>query len=183
MVGWLGPVVLNKAIQRPFRRNRIRHWRIGVREGKTPLFSDPQSGFEGVRWIESPKAHFWADPFLLQLDGKTWAFFGEYCYTSKRGRISCAEISAEGNFLAPVACLQDAKHHFSYPFVLHAGDDLFRFLRRWIPAPSSSIPANDSRMFGNLMSLCFPAAMSIPPSGMRTLVDACHKRRSGPASQ
>jgi hypothetical protein len=125
MIGWLGPVVLKKTIRRPFRRNRIRHWRIGVREGKTPLFSDSQSSFEGVRWIESPKSHFWADPFLLQHDGKTWAFFEEYCYTSKRGRISCAEISAEGNFLAPVACLQDAKHHFSYPYVLHAGDDLF----------------------------------------------------------
>lgn len=125
MIRWLAPVMLKKAVQRPFRRHQLRHWRIGVRMGRTPLFQDPQSNFDGLNWIESPSSHFWADPFLLRQEGKTWVFFEDYCYASKRGRIACAEMTADGKFLSPITCLEDKKHHYSYPYIFRDGESLF----------------------------------------------------------
>src|SRR5262249_7840080 len=90
MVRWLAPVLLKKAMTHPFRRKTIQHWRIGVRMNRLPLFDRSSDGqLDNVRWIESPKGHFWADPFAIEHDGKKWAFFEDYLYSSKHGHIAC----------------------------------------------------------------------------------------------
>jgi len=125
MARWLGPVLLKRIVRRPFRRKTIQHWRIGVRVNRKPLFEEPESNLEGVRWIESPQGHFWADPFALEQDGRAWAFFEDYCYGTKKGLIACAEIGADGSLGSPVPCLQKSEHHYSYPYVFRDGGGLF----------------------------------------------------------
>jgi len=124
MARWLGPALLKKALQRPFRRDTIRHWKIGVRRSGKPLFEELNSNLEGVRWIESTKGHFWADPFVVEHDGKMWAFFEDHCYKTSQGLIACAELSEDGTLLSPTPCLQTPGCHYSYPYVFRDGGEL-----------------------------------------------------------
>lgn len=126
MVRWLGPVLAKKAIQQPFRKPTVQHWKIGIRVNAEPLLTRNSNGsLDGFRWIDSPKGHFWADPFLHDENGKKWMFFEDYIYAEKRGIIACAEIAADGTPREPLPCLDEAQHHFSYPYVFRAGEDLF----------------------------------------------------------
>lgn len=125
MLHWLGPQLLTKAAARPFRKNMVQHWRIGVRIGRQPLGSSPKADVTGFRWLEAPKGHFWADPFAIDVNGKNWAFFEDYSYKSSEGRICCAEIASDGSLDSPVACIEQPGHHYSYPCVFRCGAELF----------------------------------------------------------
>lgn len=124
MARWLGPVFLKKTVEYPFRKRTVQHWKIAVRTGHQPLFESADADVSGFRWIEPPKDHFWADPFVLEHQGKCWAFFEDYHYPKRRAGIACAEILADGALIAPQTCLE-SEHHYSYPHVFRSGDDLF----------------------------------------------------------
>lgn len=126
MARWLVPVLLKKAVRLPFRRKTAQHWKIAIRLNGAPLFDPTSDGsMEGFRWIEPRPGHFWADPFLIEQDGRRWAFFEDYVYSQRRAFIACAEISADGNLVSPVPCLDNPKHHYSYPYVFRDGQNLF----------------------------------------------------------
>jgi hypothetical protein len=126
MLRWLGPQLLKKTAARPFRKNMVQHWRIGARIGnKQPLGSGPHADVSGFRWLEAPKGHFWADPFAIEVNGESWAFFEDYSYRSSEGRICCAEIDRDGSFVSPIPCIEQAGHHYSYPCVFRCGTELF----------------------------------------------------------
>ncbi len=123
---WLGPIVCKKAVRRLFPQVTIQHWRIAVRTTGQLLFEQAKQGdLSGFRWLEPPAGYFWADPFVIEHDNRSWAFFEEYSYKDKRAHISCAEISPEGSFISPTPCLVDAHRHYSYPDIFCAGGDLF----------------------------------------------------------
>ena len=124
MARWMAPVIFKKAIEYPFRTTTVQHWKIAVRVGHQPLVESSDADVSGFRWIEPPKDHFWADPFVLQHQGKTWAFFEDYFYPKRRAGIASAEILGNGNLGAVLPCLQ-GDHHYSYPHVFRSGDDLF----------------------------------------------------------
>ena len=126
MARWLGPVLLKKALRRPFRTESVQHWKIAIRLNSTPLFDAASDGsLQGFRWIEPHKGHFWADPFLIERDGRRWAFFEDYVYSQQRAFIACAELSADGNLISPAPCLDDPEHHYSYPYVFRDGQNMF----------------------------------------------------------
>ncbi|HLZ41139.1 MAG TPA: hypothetical protein VKQ11_09265 [Candidatus Sulfotelmatobacter sp.] len=126
MVRWLGPAIVKKVVERPFRKATVQHWRIGIRLNTPPLYSRESDGkLQGFRWVESAKGHFWADPFLLEQEQRRWIFFEDYLYAEKRAAISCAEIAADGRLLSPTRCLDDSGQHYSYPYVFRDGDELF----------------------------------------------------------
>ena len=126
MARWLGPLLLKKALRRPFRRKSVQHWKIAVRLNSTPLFDETSDGsLQGFRWIEPHKGHFWADPFLLEQDGRRWIFLEDYVYARERGCIACAELSTDGNEISPASCLENPEHHYSYPYVFRDGSELF----------------------------------------------------------
>jgi hypothetical protein len=124
MARWMVPIVLKKAVEYPFRKKTVQHWKIAVRIGQAPLYESPDTDVAGFRWIEPPKDHFWADPFVLEHQGKCWAFFEDYFYPKRRAVIACAAIAADGTLIAPEPCLE-SDHHYSYPHVFRSGDDLF----------------------------------------------------------
>lgn len=126
MARWLLPVMVKKAAERPFRKPMVQHWSIATRLGTPPLYSRESDGsLQGFRWIESPKGHFWADPFLLEEAGRKWVFFEDYAYAEKRACIACAEIGGDGSLSSYATCLQHSEHHYSYPYVFRDGRDVF----------------------------------------------------------
>ena len=122
MIRWLGPLLLAKAVQRPFRRPTLEIWRLAVRTGHPPLYSEQATDLRAFRWIAPPKRRFYADPFLMERNGRTWVFFEDYDYGVGRAVISCAPIGGEGFLSDPAPCLE-RETHLSFPFVFeHAGE-------------------------------------------------------------
>ena len=124
MARWLAPIVVKKAVKRSFGKSGIPHWQIGVRLNATPLVSRTSDGdLRGFRWIDSPKGHFWADPFLVEQDGRKWIFFEDFLYAEERGIIACSELGPDGSLISPQACIDDPKHHYSYPYMFPDGNE------------------------------------------------------------
>jgi hypothetical protein len=119
------PRVAGRILARPWRRDRVRHWRIALRAGPP---CDPSPGrpfpMEGFRFIESPRGHYYADPFLFRRDGRTWLFFEDYDYSAKRGVIGCAEVQADGRLAAPRTALR-RPYHLSFPFVFEDAGQIY----------------------------------------------------------
>jgi len=126
MIAWLGPILLKKAISYPFRRKTMQHWRIATRVRGKPLSDfDSDTDYSGFRWIDSPKGHFWADPFAIDYQGENWIFFEDYSYEKKRAEIACSELSPKGELGPSVPCLVHASEHYSYPHIFRAGSEIF----------------------------------------------------------
>jgi hypothetical protein len=73
-----------------------------------------------IRWLLHPRGNrWWADPFILEHEGKTYILCEETELCGNRGHIVCLDLDEE--FLEPTIALQ-RPHHLSYPFVLtHEG--------------------------------------------------------------
>lgn len=63
-----------------------------------------------------PRGVFWADPFILKRQDKTYLFFEEYLYKTKLGRISFVALDNAGNISTPQVALE-RPYHLSYPFI------------------------------------------------------------------
>jgi hypothetical protein len=123
---WLAPLFIKKALRYPFRRKKTVHWRIALRTSTQPLFkAGEKPDTNGFRWIEAPRAHFWADPFLVEHEGRKWLFFEDYSYSKHRGDIACAEVRDDGSLGPAATCLTDEKLHYSYPHVFAADGQLW----------------------------------------------------------
>ena len=59
---------------------------------------------------------FYADPFLLKRDGKTYLFFEDFEFQKDRAAISYLEIDNQGRLSAPQRVL-DNGYHMSYPYL------------------------------------------------------------------
>jgi hypothetical protein len=124
MLRWLGPMLIRKSLRRLVRRPTIVHWRLAIRTGtQSILDSGSNPNLSGFRWIESPKGHFYADPFMIDVGGKLWLFFEDFDYATQRGRISCAEIQ-DGGVAKPIAALE-RPYHLSYPCIFRDSDRLY----------------------------------------------------------
>jgi hypothetical protein len=124
MLNWLAPVLMRKSFRRLVRQRKVEHWRLAVRSGAS-LIADSTGSPElsGFRWIESPPGRFFADPFTMEEDGRSWVFFEDYDYAANRGRISAAKIDNDGAF-EPVPVLE-RPYHLSYPCVFRADNDVY----------------------------------------------------------
>jgi hypothetical protein len=114
-----------KAINRPFRRPIVDHWRLAFRMGRQLPFQNlPALDLSGFRWLESPRGRFYADPFLWECKGRVFCFFEDYSYVSECGRISCGEVTS-GCELIDVRPVLEANYHLSYPFIFEDNGDMF----------------------------------------------------------
>ena len=142
------------------------HWRVGWRVIEGPdmveLCAHPARG-----WRELPDdgVRFYADPFPIEKDGKTYVFVEEFDHRIGRGVISVVELDERGPVGTPRPVL-DTGSHLSYPSVFeHAGDmwmvpesctaasvDLYRatqFPDRWVKEITlvAGIVASDATLF------------------------------------
>jgi hypothetical protein len=74
--------------------------------------------------LPDDRRRFYADPFVLSENGKTWLFVEEFEYATNRGVISCALVKKNGEIGRPRSVLE-RPYHLSYPFVFRHGSDIF----------------------------------------------------------
>ena len=76
----------------------------------------------GLNLKVPPRDVFWADPFLLKKQDKSYIFFEEYVYKTNLGRIAYALIDEQGVIGESQVALE-RPYHLSYPFVFeHRGE-------------------------------------------------------------
>jgi glycosyltransferase involved in cell wall biosynthesis len=97
-------------------------WFVALRRAAEPL--DPARPVVGtVQCLVAPGHLYWADPFLLDADGRQFVFVEEYGLRDQRGVIACLELRADGSARRLGIAIDEA-HHVSYPQV-------FRHDGRW----------------------------------------------------
>ncbi len=133
------------------------------------LFFAMQDGLATSLWqfkrIVPPRDRFWADPFVVERDGRHYVFMEELINDSHHGTIVVAEVDEEGNWTPPRPALEE-DHHLSYPFMLEWEGEIYmipesqecraikaykpeRFPDRWVPVKTlmSDIDAVDATLF------------------------------------
>jgi len=85
MVRWFVPQATAKLRRRVKRalssRELVLQWRIAIRAGGRYISSaNGNAVTDGFQWLESPKGHFYADPFVVDREGQHWLFFEDYEY-------------------------------------------------------------------------------------------------------
>ena len=97
---------------------RSPHWRVGWRFLDGPATIDtmrhPDSGWHD---LADDGHHFYADPFPIEVDGRTFLFVEDFDHRLGRGVISVVEFDESGPVGRPV-CVLEHDVHLSYPFVL-----------------------------------------------------------------
>lgn len=120
VIRWVAPLVARTAVSRVRRLvrvgDRIEHWRIAIRVDRDRTVVDAPDRMSGFRWIESPKGHYYADPFLLERGGRTWVFFEDFTYADNRGVIACAQVLDDGRMSDPKVVLASTGH-LAYPCI------------------------------------------------------------------
>ncbi len=104
------------------RLHEAHAWRVGVRVQDGPgILAAGRVPADGFRWVPDDGARYYADPFLVHHEGRTWLFVEEYPYATRKGIISVCEVRADGR-CGPMRPVVEEPVHLSYPFVFrHAG--------------------------------------------------------------
>lgn len=84
----------------------------------------PPQDMSGLQRILPPRDMFWADPFPVQHEGRTWLFFEEMPYATWRGHLSVLELDPERGPGPPTRVLE-RPFHLSYPFVFRWRGELW----------------------------------------------------------
>jgi hypothetical protein len=71
-----------------------------------------------------PEDRYWADPFVLQRDGKYYVFFEEYLNKVSKGHISLQVMNEKGP-CGPVQVVLERPYHLSYPSVFEHDGEVF----------------------------------------------------------
>jgi hypothetical protein len=74
--------------------------------------------------LPDDRRRYYADPFVLSENGKTWLFVEEFEFAKNKGVISCALVKKNGEIDGP-RCVLARPYHLSYPFVFRHGSDVF----------------------------------------------------------
>jgi hypothetical protein len=76
------------------------------------------------RRIQPPADRFYADPFLIERNGRTYLFFEDYRFATGKGLISCCELVGAGNCGAMKVVLE-CEYHLSYPFLFEWQGEIY----------------------------------------------------------
>lgn len=89
-------------------------------------FADPGDGFDGEGYsvIIPPPDRFWADPWVIEREGRYWIFFEDYSYSKNRGHIAAMPLDENGVSGTPVVVLEK-QYHMSYPCLFEWNNDLY----------------------------------------------------------
>ena len=89
-------------------------WFIAYRPRTPRTALTDRSGF---RVLPSPRGRFYADPFLLKRNGKTYLFLEDFEFQKGRAAIACVEMDARGP-QTPAQTVLDKGCHMSYPYLI-----------------------------------------------------------------
>lgn len=71
-----------------------------------------------------PKDCFWADPFVINLNGNPFLFIEEFPYSKNKGHISLLQLD-QSKIIATKETIIDQPYHMSYPFVFECDNDYY----------------------------------------------------------
>lgn len=96
--------------------------------------SDVSLRWEGFTPLVPPPDRLWADPCLVEHEGRLYIFVEELLFAKKRGTINCLTLNDAGE-VAVNTCVLEKPHHLSYPFV-------FEYQGVWYMLPEMSASRN-----------------------------------------
>lgn len=108
----------------PVRRpGPVRHWNIALRQNDLP---PDIRHFDLAAYTPLPvdPTTFYADPFVVERDGRTFLFAEAYPYASGKGVIVCADVG-EGAAQIDFKTVLERPWHLSYPFVFEWENDTY----------------------------------------------------------
>lgn len=97
-------------------------WRIVVQAADKDKLLPTASGT--FFCIDPPRDRFYADPFVIERSGRTYIFFEDYRFATKKGLISCCEVDDSGNYSKPTVVLA-RDYHLSYPFLFEWQGEIY----------------------------------------------------------
>ncbi len=98
-------------------------WSIFFAENETDYpFQRDMSKFKK---INTPNAFFWADPFVIDKENKSYIFFEDYVYKTKKGHISVIEYNHDNKKLSEPTVVIDTDYHQSYPFIFEHENEIY----------------------------------------------------------
>jgi hypothetical protein len=80
--------------------------------------------FGNYKKIIPPKDRFWADPHVIQKNGKHYIFVEELPYATQKGHLAVIAVDQQGNLSEPVRILEK-EYHLSYPGVFEWDDKVY----------------------------------------------------------
>ena len=118
LLGW----AFGRALPNRLRPERVSYWQVAIRTAENPVSLDQPEAC-GFHWLNSPRGHYFGDPFLIEKDGKVWLFVEDYSFHEERGVLACAEL-LDGKISAWRTVL-DTGYHLSYPFVFEDDGEMW----------------------------------------------------------
>jgi hypothetical protein len=114
---------------------RTPHWRIGWRKLVGPdLFELRRHPEDGWQILPDDGKRFYADPFPIEIGGRTTLFVEDFEHKVGKGVISAVSFGPEGPIGRPTPVLERS-YHLSYPFVFETDGEVWMI-------PESSGAAN-----------------------------------------
>ncbi|MGY3484586.1 hypothetical protein ACVW1C_002469 [Bradyrhizobium sp. USDA 4011] len=101
------------------------HWHVGWRfAGNTDIWRT--GDLSGPAWnvLGDPGNHFYADPFPVKWQGRTFVFFEDLDHRTGKGIISAIEFGGNGPIGTVMPVLEEP-WHLSYPFLIEDGGELW----------------------------------------------------------
>ncbi|MDB5653699.1 MAG: hypothetical protein JWQ94_1312 [Tardiphaga sp.] len=101
------------------------HWHIGWRYGAGAGVWE-KGDLSGAPWrrLADPGHRFFADPFPVTWQGRTFVYFEDLDHRVGKGTISAIEFDGQGPIGAVIPVL-DLPWHLSYPFLIEDGGELW----------------------------------------------------------
>ena len=102
------------------------YWEILVAKNEAHSLRKPSAiNFQSIKPLKRglSRGSFWADPFPVDRDGKTWLFFEDFDARSNKGRIAVAAFDGE-NLLESKIILEE-EWHLSYPFIWEEDNEIY----------------------------------------------------------
>lgn len=97
-------------------------WRIGYYYADED--ADAASPAGQLHTLVPPRDHDWADPFIVNHEGRSFIFFEDLPYAVGRAHIAAVEVLGEGRTGEPQIVLS-RPYHLSYPFVFDWEGELY----------------------------------------------------------
>lgn len=118
----LSRIVSTKISNRLSRPNSLDgRWAIAIRSCRDQgLIAGEWPHEAEFRIVPDDAKRFFADPMLIEHEGRTWLFCEELPFETRRGLISVAEVGADGS-VGPMRPVLERPYHLSYPFVFEDG--------------------------------------------------------------
>ena len=103
------------------RALHIEQWMLAYRFDSRSPMGGLTPDLEGFTRLVPPKDRDWADPFVIEKNGRYFVFFEELPYAAGKAHISMIELDASGK-ASPAQKVLETGYHLSYPFVFeHEG--------------------------------------------------------------